>query len=107
MGYVHSEIELVLSYQAADVFACPSMQDAGPMMVSQAMLCGTPVIAFDMGIVPELITSGENGYVARLGDAEDFARGLKTMLADDGSAGLRAAEVASWYHDPQRIAGCV
>jgi glycosyltransferase involved in cell wall biosynthesis len=104
MGYIHSQIELTLAYQAADVFASPSMEDAGPMMVSQAMLCSTPVVAFDTGIAPELIVSGKTGYLARLGDAEDFACGLKAMLADDGSAGPRAAAVASRHHDPQVIA---
>lgn len=103
MGYVQSEVELALAYQAADVFACSSLQDAGPMMISQAMLCGTPVVAFDTGIVPELIISRENGYIARLGDTEDFSRGLKAMLSDDGSAGRRAAEIASRFHDPHRI----
>jgi glycosyltransferase involved in cell wall biosynthesis len=103
MGYVRSEVELSLAYQAADVFACPSLEDAGPMMVSQAMMCGTPVVAFDTGIVPELIASGGGGYMARLGDAEDFARGLKKMLEDDGSAGRQAAEIAVRHHDPRRI----
>jgi len=103
MGYIHSDVELALAYQAADVFVCPSLEDAGPVMVSQAMLCGTPVVAFDTGIAHELITSGRNGYIARLGDAEDLACGLKAMLADDGSAGRRAAVVASGHHSPERI----
>jgi glycosyltransferase involved in cell wall biosynthesis len=103
-GYVSHEIELSLMYQAADVFACPSLEDAGPMMVSQAMLCGTPVVAFDTGIAPELIIPDDNGYIARLGDAEDFARGLERMLTHDGSAGKHAAEAASRHHDPRHIA---
>jgi len=102
-GYIRSDVELSLMYQAADVFACPSLEDAGPMMVSQAMLCGTPVVAFDTGIVPELIVTGENGYVARLGDAEDFAHGLDAMLTNDGSAGRRAAESAARHHDQRLI----
>ncbi|TAN38418.1 MAG: glycosyltransferase [Verrucomicrobia bacterium] len=102
-GYIQHNIELALTYQSADVFACPSLEDAGPMMVSQAMLCGTPVVAFNTGIAPELITSGDNGYLARLGDAVDFAHGLEQLLADDGSAGLRAAAAAARHHDPHQI----
>jgi len=103
LGYVRDDIVLSHAYQAADVFACSSLEDAGPMMVSQAMMCGTPVVAFDTGIVPELLVSG-GGFMARLGDAEDFARGLKAMLGDDGSAGRRAAETAARHHDLHRIA---
>ncbi len=104
MGYVRSEIELALAYQASDVFASPSLEDAGPMMVSQAMLCGTPVVAFDTGIAKELITTGENGYVATQGDAKDFARGLAMMLSANESAGQNAAAVANHHHSPQSIA---
>lgn len=104
LGYVRDDIVLSLIYQASDVFACPSMEDAGPMMVSQAMRCGTPVVAFETGIVPDLLASGEGGRMARLGDAEDFARGLGEMLADDGTAGRRAGEIAARHHDPKRIA---
>ena len=103
MGY-QGDIVLPLIYQAADVFACSSMEDAGPMMVSQAMLCETPVVAFNTGIVPELLASGRGGYMARLGDAEDFARGLKNMLDADESEGRHAFEVASHYHDGRKIA---
>lgn len=102
-GYIRNDLELALSYQAADIFASPSLEDAGPMMISQAMLCGTPVVAFDTGIARELITTGYNGYLARTGDAADFAVGLERLLADDGSAGRRAAETASRHHDPLRI----
>lgn len=104
MGYVHDDIVLSLAYQSADVFACPSLEDAGPMMVSQAMRCGTPVVAFDTGIVPELLASGDGGRMAQRGDVEGFARGLKEMLADDGRAGQRAEEIAVRHHDPKRIA---
>lgn len=103
-GYIRNDIELALTYQSADVFACPSLEDAGPMMVSQAMLCGTPVVAFDTGIVPDIVIPGKNGFIARHGDAEDFANGLKAMLADDGFMGRQAAEAASRHHDPSRIA---
>lgn len=102
-GYIHHEIELSLTFQSADVFACPSLEDAGPMMVSQAMLCGTPAVTFDTGIAPELITTCQNGYIARLGDADDFAAGLERMLANNGSAGRSASLRAAQHHDPHRL----
>lgn len=103
MGY-QGDIVLALIYQAADIFACSSIEDAGPMMVSQSMMYGTPVVAFDTGIVPELLASGEGGYMAQLGNPEDFAQGLMAMLDGGAVAGRHAAEIASRHHDPRRIA---
>ncbi len=102
MGY-QGDIVLALIYQAADIFACSSIEDAGPMMVSQSMVYGTPVVAFDTGIVPELLASGKGGYMAQLGNTEDFAQGLMAMLDGGEEAGSHATEIASRHHDPRRI----
>lgn len=103
MGYVRGGVELALAYQAADVFACSSLEDAGPMMLSQAMMCGTAVVAFDGGIAPELLADGEGGYLAQWGDAGDFARGLLQVLGDSAAAGARASAIAARHHDPHAI----
>jgi glycosyltransferase involved in cell wall biosynthesis len=71
---------LSLLYQATDVFVNSSIEDAGPMMVSEALACGTPVVGFDMGVVNNMVISGYNGYKAKLKDSEDIAIGLKTIF---------------------------
>lgn len=71
---------LSLLYQATDVFVNSSIEDAGPMMVSEALACGTPVVGFDMGVVNNMVISGYNGYKAKLKDSEDLANGIKTIL---------------------------
>jgi glycosyltransferase involved in cell wall biosynthesis len=103
LGFVSSQVELALAYQAADLFACPSLEDGGPMMISQSMLCGTPVVAFNMGIAPDLIRSEENGYIAQIGDVRDFVRGLEWVLTNSSIAGKQAAEWAAVQHSPDRI----
>lgn len=71
---------LAAAYQSADVFVCPSIQDAGPMMINEAIMCGTPTVAFDMGVARDLVLTGETGYRAELGDSEDLARGIERLL---------------------------
>jgi len=97
-GYL-SEPELVLAYQAADVFACPSLEDSGPMMINQAMMCGTPVVAFDTGVARDLVVTGQTGYRATPSDATDFARGLRQLLelneAQRGALTVRCRELAT------------
>lgn len=90
LGYLN-EGELVTAYQAADVFVCPSIEDSGPMMINQSLMCGTPVVAFDTGVAQDLVND-ETGYRAKLGDAHDLAHGIAQVLNrdDSGRAALQA-----------------
>lgn len=71
---------LSLLYQATDVFVNSSIEDSGPMMVCEALACGTPVVGFDMGVVNNMVISGYNGYKAELKNSNDLAIGIKIIL---------------------------
>jgi len=79
LGYFNHQ-NLPKAFQAADVFVCPSIEDSGPMMINQSVMCGTPVVSFEMGVALDLVISGETGYRAKLEDAEDLALGIKSVL---------------------------
>lgn len=64
-------------YGAADLYLSPSIDDAGPSMVNQSLRCGTPVVAFNMGVAPEVIEQKQTGYIAKLGDVKDFSCGIR------------------------------
>lgn len=104
LGEVADPLLMALVYQAADLFLCPSLADSGPMMIPEAMLCGTPVVAFEMGGAPDLIEHGVNGYLARLGDVEDFAAGIRLVLAADRVAMGIAARQRAEIHRPDLVA---
>lgn len=106
VGQLNDDITLALAYQAADVFVCPSIEDAGPMMIPEAMMCGTPVVAFNAGGAPDLIETLKTGYLVKFGDAEDLARGiLKVLGADNGLAIRDAAQTkAKDRHLPHNVA---
>lgn len=63
-------------YSMADIFVCPSINDAGPMMVNQAICCGTPVVGFEMGACLQYVKDQGTGYCAVLKDVEDLANGI-------------------------------
>lgn len=79
LGFL-SEDELVLAYQAADVFVCPSIEDSGPMMINQSLMCGTPVVAFESGIALDLVENGKTGYLAQKNDYFDLSNGIREIL---------------------------
>jgi len=56
------------------------------MIINDAFSCGTPVVAFDSGVAPDLIRSEKAGYVAEHGNVDDFRSGLlKCLLEKDKS----------------------
>ncbi|MBR4271268.1 MAG: glycosyltransferase [Bacteroidales bacterium] len=74
-GFVGVEM-LPELFSLADVFLCPSVYDAGPMMVNQSLCCGTPVVGFEMGSCLHVVKDCGTGYCAKVGDVDDFAKGV-------------------------------
>lgn len=81
-GTIVRDEELVLFYQAADIFVLPSLQENLPYTVMEAMACGTPCVAFDVGGVEDLISHCENGFVATAANEHELADGVAWMLED-------------------------
>lgn len=65
---------LIKAYNAASVFVCPSIDDAGPTMVNQSIACGTPVVAYNQGTALDVIEDGHDGFKCTVGDYEAFAQ---------------------------------
>ena len=65
-----------------DAFIMTSEREGGPTSVLEAMLMGTPVVSTNVGIVPEVITDGINGFVAEVKDSKALAEKLNTLLSD-------------------------
>lgn len=86
IGLLLGNDKLAAAYQAADIFVNASIEDSGPMMINESILCGTPVVAFDMGVAPDLVHTGRTGYRARLRDAIDMATGLRILLVMDADS---------------------
>ena len=86
IGFLRGDIMLAAGYQSADIFVNASVEDAGPMMINESILCGTPVVSFDMGVAPDLVKTGSTGYCASLRDSDDMAFGLFQLLAMDDVA---------------------
>lgn len=80
MPFIDDEKIFSLYYQAADVFVCPSIEDSGPQMTLQALACGTPVVTFNIGFGYDIVQSGYNGFSSPVGNLEQFAVGIKSIL---------------------------
>ncbi|HEY9601126.1 MAG TPA: glycosyltransferase family 4 protein [Allocoleopsis sp.] len=80
LGTLNDDLLLALVYSAADVFVQPSTQENLANTVMEAIACGTPCVAFNIGGMPDLIEHQKNGYLAQPYQIEDLARGIAWVL---------------------------
>jgi glycosyltransferase involved in cell wall biosynthesis len=84
-GYVGQD-ETPAWYRAADVFALPSDFDNSPNVVLEAMACGLPVVATDVGGLRDYVTPPRNGLLVPKGSRPDLAGALASLLDDPSRA---------------------
>ncbi|MEC4675896.1 MAG: glycosyltransferase family 4 protein [Nitrospirota bacterium] len=83
LGAFQDDISLAVLYSAADVFVLPSTQDNLPNVIMEALACGTPCVAFDIGGMPDLIEHKKNGWLAEPFGAGGLADGIEWVLGDE------------------------
>ncbi|WP_182871026.1 glycosyltransferase [Rhodopirellula sp. JC639] len=82
VGSVQDDRTRRLVYSAADAFVLPSTEDNLPLTGLEAMACGTPVIGFDAGGIPDYVIPGKTGLLANTGNAAQLANRLNTAIAN-------------------------
>lgn len=104
-GFIADNNLLKALYQAADVVVCPSRQEAFGQIALEASACGTPVAAFARTGHDSTIIHKETGYLAKMEDYADLARGIGYLLGKDNRKIGQTAQ--TFVHDtfsPRQIA---
>jgi glycosyltransferase involved in cell wall biosynthesis len=83
LGSVKDDWSLALIYSACDVFVAPSMQENLSNAVMESLACATPVVAFNIGGMPEMIEHKFNGYLATPFMPSDIAKGINYVFANE------------------------
>ncbi len=83
MGYISNTKQLSLLYSASDVYLFPPSEDNASFTIGEALLCGTPVVAFPIANIPEIIQHKKTGYIASPFESVDFANGIRWILEQD------------------------
>jgi glycosyltransferase involved in cell wall biosynthesis len=90
------QAELAALYTAADVLALGSTREGWPNVLLEAMACGTPVVATDVGGVREIVTAAIAGRVVERRSPGEFAAALEAVLASAGDRQKVRAYAASF-----------
>jgi glycosyltransferase involved in cell wall biosynthesis len=91
-GFITDRAILAKAYSAADITIMPYLEDNLPNFMLESIACGTPVAAFKIGGIPEVITEGINGITASPYDCKDLACGIERLIKNP----LNRNEIRSW-----------
>jgi glycosyltransferase involved in cell wall biosynthesis len=80
MGRIRDQIKLNHLYSASDVAVVPSRSENFPLVTLESITCNTPVVAFNIGGIPDMIGHKINGYLAKPYDVRDLATGIQYCL---------------------------
>lgn len=88
IGRIDDEDELAEVYSTADVFVAPSRMDNLPNTAIESLACGTPVLAFNVGGLKEIVDHKINGYLAIPFSTEELAEGLKYLIGNTNNENI-------------------
>ena len=106
LGYTTDPLKIAEAYRAVDLFVLPSLSENLPNTIMEALACGVPCVSFHVGGIPEMVDHLKNGYVAKVRDAADLAKGIRWTLLEADSEQLSKAAVVKVQHSysPQTVA---
>jgi N-acetyl-alpha-D-glucosaminyl L-malate synthase BshA len=84
-AFVGKQARIVDYLSVADVLLLPSEQESFGLAALEAMACEVPVVASRVGGVPEVVTDGETGYLAAVGDVERMADSAARLLSNEAA----------------------
>jgi glycosyltransferase involved in cell wall biosynthesis len=87
LGYLNSDDQIRTAYSAADVFLLPSLEDNLPNTMLESLACGTPIIAFDVGGIPDVVIDNATGRLAPVGNTEEMGGAILSLIFDPDQRG--------------------
>lgn len=96
-GFLNTE-ELACLYGSADIFILPTLKEAFGMVIVEAMSFGLPVIASNVGGIPELIEDRFNGLLIPPASPEKIAEAIEKVIADETLRKHLGANALKKYH---------
>lgn len=107
LGAVNDDRVLTLAYSASDVMVVPSRQEAFGQTATESLACGTPLVAFDIGGLSDIVLHKENGWLSKPFDTKDMAEGIQWILEDSQrhqKLSTKARQTVIDRYDPTKVA---
>ena len=75
-------LEKIRLFHCADIYVHPSYHEGMPMAVIEAMACGLPIIATQVGGLPDLVCHGLNGLLVPAGQPDQLANAIHQLIVN-------------------------
>jgi len=95
-GNARGDQELIDLYSQANVTVVPSREDNMPIAAMESQSCGTPVVAFRIGGLSDIVDPTSSGYLAKPEDTRDLAQGIMEVLSKELRESTREHAIATW-----------
>jgi glycosyltransferase involved in cell wall biosynthesis len=82
-GFVNEDAFKAVLYCAADLFVFPTRNEAFGIVSTESMACGTPIVAFNVGGVPDAVRPGITGLLADRENVEQLRDNIVQLLEDE------------------------
>ncbi len=90
VGYIKNKKSLARIYNKMNILALPSRIDNLPNVGLEAHSCGLPIVSFNVGGIPDIITHKKTGYLAKAYDVNDFTKGIEFIKKNHTNLSLNA-----------------
>lgn len=80
--YVRNCRDLVKHYQSLDIYLVTSRVEGGPMAILESMACGIPIISTPVGMAPDIIKDGSNGFIRTHENIREYANTALRIISD-------------------------
>ncbi len=105
-GWMPTQEDVLRKMRTAKVFVMNSLSEGGPRSALEAMAAGMPVVVTQVGVMPDVIDEGKNGYFTT-GEPDDLADKISMLLRDPAlrdAVGRNAAMIVDRFERRQLIA---
>jgi glycosyltransferase involved in cell wall biosynthesis len=106
LGFIQDELTLQIAYHAADILLHPALVDNLPNTVAESMSCGTPVLAFNTGGLPEMVVPDQSGWLIKEMNSHAMIKKLKSVAQSKQANELRQStkEIALKLFNEDKVA---
>ena len=95
-GEARGDQELIDLYAQADITVVPSREDNMPIAAMESQSCGTPVVAFRIGGLPDIVDPLTSGYLAEPENTHELALGLEQVIQRGLRDSTRTHALTTW-----------
>ena len=99
LGNLLTDEQMVAAYRSADLYVHPARMENAPCTIQESLACGTPVLAFAAGGIPEMFENGRSGLLAKEVSVESLQASLALALADANQLKVMRRKCRIWAEE--------